>query len=144
MADIEKVEDVTKGLKGNQKEKVAEFVKSQAERLKRRGKEARDMARQRGVVFSSVVAAAGGVAAEGVRRKLIGRYAKTPQNQGVGLILAGVAVKYLARYARIPLLHDLGDAHIAQGAAVGSMEMIYGAEDPMTIALAGTVPEDKK
>lgn len=140
MADIEKsIEDVTKGLDAKQKERVREFAARQQEKLRNRIKQSREIAKQQGVVVGSVVALVGGVAAEGVRRKLIGRWAKKVQNQGIGLALAGIGCKVAAKWAGIPILHDLGDAMISQGGSVGSAEMIYGKEDPMVIALEGTV-----
>jgi hypothetical protein len=138
------IQEATKGLSEKQRTKVQELAKSYAEKLRRRGKEAREMARGRGLIFSSVLEAAGGVAAEAVRRKIVGRWTKSSTTQGAGLIFTGLLVKAGAKYLKIPLLHEIGGAHVSKGADLASMKSLYGEDDPVVIAVEGTAASAKK
>ena len=138
------IQEATKGLNEKQKAKVQDLAKNYAEKIRRRGKELRETARERGLVFSSILDAAGGIASEAVRRKVVGRWTKSTTTQGAGLVVVGMLVKAGGKYLKIPLLHEIGGAHVSKGADVASLKTFYGDEDPVVVAMEGTVSSAKK
>jgi len=85
-------------------------------------------------IWGTVVAAAGGAAAEEVRRNIVGRVTKDCRSQGLGLILVGGAVNWLGK--SIAFVPQVGQAHAAVGGAVlaASFHGSSDKQDPVAAA----------
>src|SRR4051794_32665551 len=93
-------------------------------------------------VSLTILSTAGGMAAEPIRRSVIGRLVTPVIQQGLGLVVLGGAAQFLAgnKTYPFPVLGPLGAAHCSYGGALISISM-YGSEehpDPVKIALEGT------
>lgn len=77
-------------------------------------------------LWGTAVTAAGGAAAEVVRRNLVGRFTKDCRMQGAALILMGGAVNWVGK--SIAFVPQIGQAHAALGGAVLAASF-YGTKE---------------
>ena len=129
-----KMEDIEKALVGtklspSKRSEIIEankaLIKDAAARLRNRNKTVLTDQYTKPVI-STVVSAAGGAAAEIVRRNLVGRVTTDPRSQGVAMILLGAGVNWVGK--RVAYLGPIGQAHAALGGAIFASSF-YGSED---------------
>lgn len=139
---VDEIETLSAKLPPGQRSKLQEAVSeaisaktAQARASLQKRRERAMMSQHEGTV-GAVVATVGGAAAEGVRRKLIGRITKTTRGQALGLIAAGWGVKYLGDSMELPYLAGVGNAHCAVGGMIASCEMYGTKDDPDPVAKA--------
>ncbi len=111
-----------------QREEILDAGKRRARDMVRRARLRNEAAMTYGnkPVVATVVSAAGGAAAELVRRNGVGRFTKDCRAQGLGLILAGGAVSWVGK--KIAFVPQIGQAHAALGGAVLAASM-YGTKE---------------
>lgn len=130
------------GQRSKLQEAVSEAISANTARARQALKNRREraMQSQHEGNMGAIVAAGGGAAAEGMRRKLIGRFVESTRGQALGLLGAGAAVKWLGSSAELPYLEAIGNAHCAVAGMVASTEL-YGTKDdpdPLQKALEAT------